>query len=128
HAPVSSDSWPRGSPPRRQPSTTAISIGRRDEGSAAHTTDGNAVVSVRSSLRARRADSRTATAGCAMIFALYSPDYMIELPWRSRGENRSDYSVFCPWSTGLGPRSSVLSPRSTVGLGDAKPRLRVDRG
>ena len=72
HGPVNSDNWPLGSPPRKQASRSGTFIGSRHEGSV-HSHDGSVVVSVRSSLRARRADSRTATAGCAMTFAIYSP-------------------------------------------------------
>src|SRR5262245_55060775 len=67
HGPLNSDNWPRGNPPRRHASTSGTSMGSSDEGSL-HSHDGSVVVSVRSSLRARRADSRTATAGCAMDF------------------------------------------------------------
>ncbi len=58
--PTSSDNCPRGRPPRRQRSSAAMSVLTRADGSL-RSSGGSAVVSVRSSLRSRRAASRTAS-------------------------------------------------------------------
>ena len=65
--PTSSDKWPRGTPPPSRASKAGMPLGATLEQSSG----GSAVVSVRSSFRARSSDSRSARAREAIRFVVF---------------------------------------------------------
>ena len=67
--PTISDRWPRGMPLRRWASSASSPVGTKAAGSA-RSSGGKAVVSVRSSLWSRSADSSVASASFRHIFGM----------------------------------------------------------